>query len=405
MLPGTNLFPENIRGICTDGRESFKQFWYWWSRQLLPRGLWQYLDRSTQSGFLLLSRTQTLWLGQQLDSPSSSTRLPDPQTAENTSLPTPVLQQLQQGKPPVILLDDSLILEVPLQLPVAARAYLKQVVERQLPKLTPFQADQVYYCYQQKRIENQLQITVWLVPRQLLAPRLAQLEAFGLKATIIRPARQARLHNCNLMPEPPARKNITRLFNKLLLTGNIVLIIALLILPLWQRQQQIQSLTQQRNQLRTQAEQVHQTRQQINQLVQLQQQLKSLQQIPAHLPVLTQLTRLLPDTVWLSQLHWRAGQLTLEGEAPTASWLIGQLDNQPEFSNVRFITPVIRNRNNGNERFSIKMSLHNQRSAVPQPDTPPKPVKASPQTISPQPTPPLDDNAPLNDLQRSVQHD
>jgi general secretion pathway protein L len=75
------------------------------------------------------------------------------------------------------------------------------------------------------------------------------------------------------------------------------------------------------------------------------------------LEVIQELTRLLPDDVWLFGLEIRNGSVQIAGLSPSASDLIGRLDQSEIFTNPRFSAAVTRANKPGSERFEITLDL------------------------------------------------
>ena len=63
------------------------------------------------------------------------------------------------------------------------------------------------------------------------------------------------------------------------------------------------------------------------------------------------------DSTWLERLSLDGKQLEIRGESGKALTLIDLLEESDEFSNVRFKSPVTRNKDNGNDRFHIEATL------------------------------------------------
>jgi Tfp pilus assembly protein PilN len=74
------------------------------------------------------------------------------------------------------------------------------------------------------------------------------------------------------------------------------------------------------------------------------------------LRVLDELSKIVPNTVYLSNLRYRAGSLEVQGNAENASTLIPLLERSPVFENVGFNAPSNRGRDN-RETFSLKADL------------------------------------------------
>lgn len=342
-------------------RQQLRQGWEWWQQQLLqlcPDGLRQRLISGQTPGYLLIN-------GDHYELLSHPDALDQPLLQVESSieaLPSALRQQLSAYDPLVILIPDSLVLRAPVQLPAVAAQHINRVIDHQLPQLTPFAPDQVYVAHQRQPSDPEtLRLELQLVPKALVDIPLMQLRRWGLECQTLRPLSMAQRSGYSLLPPAPVSQRPLRQLNRLLLASNLLLLLALSALPLWQKQQQIHTLEAERNQLRASAEAVLETRQQLDLLIQVQQQLQQRRDQPGqHLPTLASLTEQLPDSAWLNQLSWQQNTLTLQGEADNASALISQLDQAGGFSQVEFGTPVTRNPDNGKERFSINLQLNTE---------------------------------------------
>jgi Tfp pilus assembly protein PilN len=99
------------------------------------------------------------------------------------------------------------------------------------------------------------------------------------------------------------------------------------------------------------------------------------------LRVLDELSKIVPNTVYFSNLRYRAGSLELQGNAENASTLIPLLERSPMFENVGFNAPSNRGRDN-RETFSLKADLEKPKPSAgattkAPASTPPKETKAA----------------------------
>lgn len=86
-------------------------------------------------------------------------------------------------------------------------------------------------------------------------------------------------------------------------------------------------------------------------------------QDPSMIGIWEEITRLLPDTSWLSELRREEGALVLDGHSRAAADLIGLLSRWALAARVEFLSPVIRDPQNGMERFKIKVQLRDTKAA------------------------------------------
>jgi general secretion pathway protein L len=70
-----------------------------------------------------------------------------------------------------------------------------------------------------------------------------------------------------------------------------------------------------------------------------------------------ELTATLPDDVWLTDLRFEDGAVTMEGQAANAADLIGRLSRLPLVADASFLSPVARETGRAGERFQMRLVL------------------------------------------------
>lgn len=78
---------------------------------------------------------------------------------------------------------------------------------------------------------------------------------------------------------------------------------------------------------------------------------------PVALDVVEKLSTDIPDHTWLERLSLDGRMLEIRGESGKALNLIDILEEAPEFADVRFKSPVTRNKDNGRDRFHIEATV------------------------------------------------
>lgn len=78
---------------------------------------------------------------------------------------------------------------------------------------------------------------------------------------------------------------------------------------------------------------------------------------PVALDVVEKLSAAIPEHTWLERLEMQGGKLEVRGESGKALTLIDTLEEAPEFADVRFKSPVNRNKDNGRDRFHIEATV------------------------------------------------
>ncbi|OYD22732.1 PilN domain-containing protein [Oceanimonas baumannii] len=331
-----------------------QRFWHWWSGQLL--------------GMLPANARQRLFRpGQQLCIYSGPDHYqlqlqPGGQLQALTDIPPSERQQLLQKASQVHLyLPASELLQTKLTLPAATAGDLENVLRFEMDRHTPFTADQVYFGFTaspQKKNQPHIDVTVLLAPRERIDTYLTELAELELY-----PVRLFSADNTDApaitLPVSSVRtfRKAGRLKN---LNGALVLVMLFLLIavPLYHRQNRIDSLTSEINQPRQRAEQTAALK---RELASLRNSLAFLGKKQSDrnptLPLLSELTQQLPDHTWLTRLELEHDTLQIRGESANASELIGLLEGSALFSDVRFSSPITNNPATNKERFMITARL------------------------------------------------
>ena len=248
-----------------------------------------------------------------------------------------------------------------LTLPASARAHLAEAVGYQLPKLTPFNAEQVFYaCGMDGSDQDSVTDNVWLivVPRQRIA---VVLNALGLK-------HPGELLDVDEPPGPgeslefvwhvlPAQAGSmgTR---RLLWMGAIAMLAVPLGLHVHYKFKQYQTYSRTLEGLRSEVKEVARVRDRVTQVTDRLERLnREKRSVVAPLRVMEDLTNSLEDDTWLQNLEIKGGRLLLQGLSPTPASLIELLERRPFLNNVRFESAITQGRGQQVSRFSISADL------------------------------------------------
>ena len=82
---------------------------------------------------------------------------------------------------------------------------------------------------------------------------------------------------------------------------------------------------------------------------------------PILVDAIEELTRVIPDDTWLNGLQYSNRRLVIQGQSPSASSLLKQIEGSRFFKGVSFVSPVTKDASNGLERFQIAFDLVNGR--------------------------------------------
>ena len=257
------------------------------------------------------------------------------------------------------------------RLPAATEENLEQVAGFELGRLTPFNAEQVYYharLIERLPETKQILVELALTPRSKLDPLLEDLTACGWFPDRVEicgdPARRAH----QLLPEgfqkPGGR--FPKVVNAGLGALAAALALLIVIVPIWQDYRRTAELEQELRRVSKVAKDVETLRQDSESLTrEARFVLEKKRSEPALVDVINELSRVIPDNTWLYGLQYKDRRLVIQGQSPSASSLIALVEASPYFHNTSFVSPVTKDVSSGFERFQIASEVINGRFAAP----------------------------------------
>lgn len=348
--------------------EKLKQFRDWWLgelRQSVPAGVGRLFDRETATltirvevsvaRFELRTREGEHLLGVVNLLAGDGDTLNSFRRDVLSELPADLVTQVYLSGDQLLVSDQ--------YLPLATEANLGGVLGFEIDRLTPFPKDQVVFGYRRgQRYPEKEKVLVGLfaLPRRNLDFLLARLELLGLSPQGIYPENFRGEETLNLLPESlrPAQEALWNVRAKRLGVMALALLGALILYPLFQLNNQIDSLEQKVEELREAATVVGSKQSLLAARLAAQDTLVARKnQMPLKLAIVQEVTHLLPDNTWVSRLRVDDQTVDLQGESSKASDLIELLEQSGQFQNVQFISPVTVNPSTNMERYEIKMQL------------------------------------------------
>ena len=266
-------------------------------------------------------------------------------------------------QPVTICLSGELGLRRMIQLPLAARDDLEQLLRFDMDRLTPFRADEVYFA--QRIVDTDAsnrRITVELAaaPKSTIEQALQTAQAAGLMPSRLElgTARPNGQEPLNLLPQGSGDGLGERRVIRALILLALILAMVAIAIPLQRQRSKLAALTDQVAATRVEAEESLALREQLDQLTRTAFFLLAEKgRRPIATEVLAELTRLVPDQAYLAQLVMQADEVQLHGSAATASNLISLLDQSPLFRAPQFRSPVTQDGRDGTERFHLSVEL------------------------------------------------
>mgnify|MGYP001826727079 FL=1 len=345
------------------------EFLTWWGNQLgelVPSswyGLWQ---RARTTITLRVNRDKVTLIG-----PTGEVAAEYATPAADHSDASPVLNDFVASLPDPpqrlrLVLEAGLFLVHHFTMPRAAKGHLAEAVGYQLPKLTPFNLDQVVYaCGTDADATATGPLPVWLVaiPRQRLIGVLSLIGQAPPENPLPLgappdPDEPLELAWSIAEPSRSARRNL-----KLAWIGMLALWFGALGLHLYNRHNVLNQLDQVLSDLRPEAAEVGLLRQRLTDSTEQLEWLSERKQSTASsLVLLDSLTQLLDDETSLQRLDFDGTNLTLTGVSAAPSSLVETLENSSSFEGVRF-DAFTRDRRNDANRFNLSAKVEQPASA------------------------------------------
>ncbi len=265
----------------------------------------------------------------------------------------------------VLVLSDDQILRRTIELPLAARENLREVVSFEMDRYTPFAAEDVMFDVRPLSADTEAQtlsVDLAAAPRAAVATLEAVVEAWGLVADTVCFAdeRDADTPEAGFVfRRPEVRRGgfMGRLAAVLWVCAGLLAAI-LVILPMQRQQATLARYEALLDARRTEAAAVEVLRRRVAETAGISDLLVQRKAShPAAVALLNEITRLLPDDTWLLQIRVFDDQLTMAGYSGAASALIPILEASELFAEVRFEAPVTLDGRIGLERFNLSAEI------------------------------------------------
>lgn len=255
-----------------------------------------------------------------------------------------------------------------LTLPAAVKENLLQVVAYEVDRYTPFKAEQVYFAVKPLEGENEpghIKVMLVLTPKETLDALYEDIKTMGMSPLFVDYEAipndlEQRYDNYNLLPEALREKttNTSRLLYTALVAAVCILLGAVLVLPVLFEYQTVNALQQKIDAIEKDAKGVKALQMEIDAMInETRQLIAEKTAVPAIVDMLNTLSGLMKDDTWLSYLQYSDGHLQIQGESPSASALIGVLEDSEMFANARFGSPVTQDKATKLERFQITVDV------------------------------------------------
>ena len=278
-----------------------------------------------------------------------------------------LLAEFRDGSPEVRLcLHDDQVLALPVELPAAVEGNLDQALRFQLDQISPFRAEQVVFDHRIERRDqahNRIEVTLRIVPNEVLEPLLARARAFGAVVHAVDTLAgddPPRPEGFNLLPESrrPRYVHARARFNLLLGVGLVVALGLVMAQTVILRERTVAGLQEQADELRVEARRVMQLQQQFEETLQAANFLAEKRAAqPAAIELLDEITEILPNDIWLQQFQLQGQDLRIQGQADGSQRVIGLLDESALFDSPEITGAISIDPRTGQERFRSQVRV------------------------------------------------
>jgi general secretion pathway protein L len=250
-----------------------------------------------------------------------------------------------------------------LDLPLAARANLDQLLQFEMDRLTPFKPEQVCVAHRVASLDpatKRLQAEVHIAPREHVEQALDLAQALGLRPARVELAAPAGEDPSalDLLPQETTERKRSGRLTRALAVLALLLSAAAIAVPLQRQRTAATSLQEAVEAARVEAQQSVALRERLNRLTAAARFLvEAKHETPMVTEIVAELTRVIPDQAFVTQLYIDEGTVQLHGLAKAASDLIGQLEQSELFRAPRFRSPVTMDPGESLERFHIEVEL------------------------------------------------
>jgi general secretion pathway protein L len=349
-----------------DRNSPLGRFWRWWSGELIalvPQ--WLQPSGATATHGLLIEVTPRAvifhrWLQGSLTEQGRIDRQSDDRNSPEIAFRALFSKLHKLNEQVALCLTETQCLVKQIELPLAAAKNLRQVLGFEMDRHTPFNAEQVYFDFRVLNANNQngrLTVKLVVVPRPEMDNSLDLLEQWGAPAYAAFAASTVQIGDAiNLIPAErntnhPAKPHGIHL-GLLLLT--LILAMAAVIIPIWQKHQAVAALQPIVDRAKQQAKETDALRHEQEKLAaEYNFLLDKKQATPPLIILLDELSRLLPDDTWVQQLNLKGQELQIQGETGSSSKLIALIENTMILHDANFRSPLTKGNMPNSEHYHL----------------------------------------------------
>ena len=272
-----------------------------------------------------------------------------------------LVEMKRRGLGVTLRLSSELGLRKLLNLPVAAKDDLDQLLRFEMDRLSPFAANKIYFAHRILRIGEEkgyLLVEVHIVPRTIADRALATCKCLGLEPKRLELAETDADAALNLLPRDALSRPRIRRLDCALAVLALAFAGLVVVAPLQKLRAAATALERQITLESGGAEKSLALRQQLDDLMSKMQLIDNhTKSAPAITRLIATLTRLIPDDAYLVELYIGGSELRVRGYGRSATDVIRSLESSPALLGAKFLSPITRDPHNGREHFQISIGL------------------------------------------------
>jgi general secretion pathway protein L len=211
---------------------------------------------------------------------------------------------------------------------------------------------------------RQILVELIIAPRDFLESTLDSLSRAGWLPVNVHLETETKINEYNLIPErfKPQGDKLIEMLNIGLSSAILAIVILILVLPVWMTRIEVTKVQSELKKTTKAAQEVESMREQAEKLLHQAQFLQEKKRTePILVDAMDELTRVIPDDTWLNGLQYANHRVVIQGQSPSASVLLKQIEGSRHFKDVSFVSPVTKDAGNNLERFQIAFDVVNGR--------------------------------------------
>ncbi len=249
-----------------------------------------------------------------------------------------------------------------IELPLAAKGDLHQLLHFELDRLTPFKAEDVCFAWRIQATDSKAErmtVVLEMAPKTIIESAVELAHAHGREIDRVELAGSP--HDAgplDLLPQSDHDEPSASWPNRLLRAVTLLLLVFAVAIPIKKQMTVVEELDADIATVRAKAEESLALRERLALMSDEAGFLAEARNSrPAMMEIVAELTNLIPDHSHIAQLKVAGNSIDLNGFADKASDLLAVLDQSSMFTSPKFKSPVTRDQQSGKERFQISVEL------------------------------------------------